>query len=60
MNMNIQTGGFFGLLWLIVVVYAVIKVVGSRASTGTKVLWTVLILVLPVLGVILWFLLGPK
>jgi len=58
--MNVQTGGFFGLLWLILVVYAIIKVVGSSASTGTKVLWTVLILVLPVLGVILWFLLGPK
>jgi hypothetical protein len=58
--MNVQTGGFFGLLWLILVVYAIIKVVGSGASTGTKVLWTVLILVLPVLGVILWFLLGPK
>jgi hypothetical protein len=60
MNMNIQTGGLFGLLWLIAVVYAIIKVLGSRASTGTKVLWMVLILVLPVLGVILWFLLGPK
>jgi len=60
MNMNIQTGGLFGLLWLIAVVYAIIKVLGSSASTGTKVLWTVLILVLPVLGVILWFLLGPK
>ncbi len=58
--MNVHTGGIFGLLWLILVVYAIIKVVGSGASTGTKVLWTVLILVLPVLGVILWFLLGPK
>lgn len=58
--MNIHTGGFFGLLWLIAVVYAIVKVIDSRASTGTKVLWTVLILVLPVLGVILWFLLGPK
>ncbi len=35
MNMNVQTGGFFGLLWLIAVVYAIIKVLGSRASTGT-------------------------
>lgn len=58
--MNIEVSGFFGLLWLILVVYAIIKVVGSSATTGTKVLWTVLILLLPVLGVILWFLLGPK
>lgn len=58
--MNMQTSGIFGLLWFVLVVYAIIKVVGSRASTGTKVLWTVVILLLPVLGVILWFLLGPK
>lgn len=58
--MGVETGGFFGLLWLVLSVYAIIKVVGSRADTGTKVLWVVLILVLPLLGLLLWFLLGPK
>jgi len=57
---DIEVGGLFGLLLLIVMVWAIIRVIGSAASTGSKVLWVVLILVLPVLGLILWFLFGPK
>jgi hypothetical protein len=45
---------------LIIVIYAIVKVLGSSAGTGAKVLWVLLILVLPVIGVILWLLLGPK
>jgi hypothetical protein len=58
--MGIEVGGLLGLIILILDVYAIIKVVGSSASTGAKVLWVVLILLLPVLGLILWALLGPK
>lgn len=58
--MGIEVGGLFGLLILIADVYAIVKTVQSPASTGTKVLWIVLILLLPILGLILWFLLGPK
>lgn len=58
--MGIEVGGIGGLLVLILDVWAIIRVVGSRASTGTKVLWTVVILLLPILGVILWFFFGPK
>lgn len=58
--MGIEVGGLFGLIILVLDVYAIVKVIGSAAGTGTKVLWVVLILLLPVLGVILWFLLGPK
>lgn len=31
-----------------------------HASTGMKVLWILLVVVLPLAGFILWFLLGPK
>jgi len=58
--MGIEVGGLFGLIVLIINVWAIIRVIGSTASTGKKVLWVVLILLLPVLGVILWFFLGPK
>lgn len=58
--MNIEVGGFFGLLLLICVVYAIIKTVQSRAGTGTKVIWVVVLLLLPFLGFVLWFLFGPK
>ncbi|MEJ2602012.1 MAG: PLD nuclease N-terminal domain-containing protein [Gammaproteobacteria bacterium] len=58
--MNVEVGGLFGLILLILDVYAIIKTIGSSASTGTKVLWVVVILILPLLGVILWALFGPK
>lgn len=58
--MDIQVGGVFGLLILVLDVYAIIKTIGSSASTGTKVLWVVVILLLPVLGFILWLIFGPK
>jgi hypothetical protein len=49
-----------GLAILIADVWAIVNIVQSRASTGKKVLWIVLVLVLPLLGLILWFLLGPR
>ncbi|SFQ17360.1 Phospholipase_D-nuclease N-terminal [Nitrosomonas cryotolerans] len=58
--MGIEVGGFFGLLLLILNVWAIIKIVQGSTSTESKVLWVVLILVLPLIGLILWFLLGPK
>jgi hypothetical protein len=56
----IEVGGFFGLLLLILVVYAIVKTVQSDASTLGKVIWVVLLLLLPLLGFILWLILGPK
>jgi len=58
--MGVEVGGILGLLILIADIYAIVKVVTSMASTGTKVLWVVVILLLPVIGLILWFFLGPK
>lgn len=58
--MGIEVGGLFGLIVLVLNVWAIIKVVSSSAGTGSKVFWVVLILLLPVLGVILWFFFGPK
>jgi Phospholipase_D-nuclease N-terminal len=58
--MNIEVGGLFGLILSILDVFAIVKTIGSGASTGTKVLWVVVILLLPLLGLILWWLMGPK
>jgi hypothetical protein len=53
-------GGILGLLVLIADVWALINIFQSSADTGKKVLWVVIILVLPILGFILWYFLGPK
>lgn len=58
--MGIEIGGIFGLIILIADIYAIVKTIGSSAGTGAKVLWVVVILVLPVVGFLLWLLLGPK
>jgi hypothetical protein len=56
----LEVGGLFGLIILVLNVYAIVKIVQSSASTGAKVLWIVVILLLPVLGLLLWLLFGPK
>lgn len=53
----------FSLLGLAVLVFdiiAIIDVFNSSKSAEKKALWVVLILVLPVVGMILYFLLGKK
>lgn len=52
--------GIVGFLILVLDVYAVVKVLGSTASAGAKTLWILLIFFLPVVGLILWALMGPK
>jgi hypothetical protein len=58
--MGFETGGLLGLILLIADVYAIVKTLQSAASTGAKVVWIVVILLLPVVGLIAWFLFGPK
>jgi succinate dehydrogenase/fumarate reductase cytochrome b subunit len=55
-----QYQGIGGLIVLIADVWAIVNIFQSGADTGRKVLWTVLVIVLPVLGFILWYFLGPK
>ncbi|MCL4201001.1 MAG: PLDc N-terminal domain-containing protein [Pirellulaceae bacterium] len=52
-------GGIFSLLWLLVVVWAIIRTAQSATSTLAKVLWILILLFFPCLGVLLWLLLGP-
>jgi len=58
--MGIEIGGLLGLIILVADVWAIVKTVGSSASTGGKVFWIVLILILPVLGLIIWLVAGPR
>jgi len=58
--MGIEVSGLLGLLILVGDIYALINIVQASVSTGNKVLWALLVLLLPVVGLILWFLLGPR
>lgn len=52
--------GIFGLLVLIANIYAIYQIITSGASTGAKVLWTLLVLILPIAGFIVWLIAGPR
>ena len=58
--MNFHVNGLWGLIVLVADIWAIVNIVQSGATTGAKVLWTVLVILLPVLGFIIWFFAGPK
>ena len=49
-----------GILVFVADVWAIMNIFQSRESTGTKALWIVLVLVLPVVGFLIWYFAGPK
>ncbi len=53
-------GGLWGLIVLVADVWAIVNIFQSGADTEKKVLWTVIVILLPVLGFILWYFMGPK
>ena len=53
-------GWLFALVILALDAWAIYKTIGSDASGGQKVFWSVLILVLPLLGLVIWSLAGPR
>lgn len=58
--MNLPFNGLWGILVLAADIWGIINVAQSSASNEKKALWIVLIVVLPVVGVILWYFLGPR
>jgi len=58
--MNVHYNGLWGLIVLAADIWAIVNIFQSSTTTGKKVLWTVLVIVLPVLGFIIWLMAGPK
>jgi len=52
--------GILGLIILIADIYAIYQVLTSNASTVAKLLWSLLIILLPVVGLIIWLIAGPR
>ncbi|PJI84483.1 phospholipase D-like protein [Yoonia maricola] len=55
-----EYAGLGGLILLALNIWAIISIFGSGVSTGSKVLWTLLVLVLPLIGFIIWLVAGPR
>ena len=56
----LEISGLGGLIILALDIWAIVSVVGSSVSTGRKVLWVLLIVILPILGFIIWLIAGPR
>ena len=58
--MGSMFNGILGLVILALDIRAILSVIKSNAETGIKVLWILLIVLLPVFGLIIWALMGPR
>ena len=48
-----------GILILVLDVWAIVSILGSGASGGSKLLWILGIVIFPVVGLVVWYLAGP-
>jgi hypothetical protein len=58
--MNMGFNGLWGLLVLAGDIWAIINIFQSAVSNEKKLLWILVVLLLPVLGLVLWYFLGPR
>jgi hypothetical protein len=56
---NIGYNGLWGLLILVGDIWAIVTIFQSSASNEKKLIWIVAVALLPLLGLILWYFLGP-
>jgi len=53
-------GALIGLAVLVLDIIAIVDALKSQPTTGKKALWVILVIVLPIVGMVLYFLLGKK
>ncbi|MCE8007436.1 PLD nuclease N-terminal domain-containing protein [Aestuariivita sp.] len=56
----VEIAGLGSLILMALNIWAFISIVTSGATTGSKVLWCLLVLILPLIGFIIWFVAGPR
>lgn len=52
--------GIGSLIILILDIWALISILGSSEPPTTKLIWALVVILLPVLGLLLWLFLGPR
>ncbi len=53
-------GGILGIIVLVLDIVAILDIVKSAKTTTQKLLWVLIVLVLPFVGMIAYFLIGKK
>ena len=58
--MNVGYHSLWGLLILAGDIWAIVNILQSAVSNEEKLLWIIAVVLLPLLGLILWYFLGPR
>lgn len=58
--MSFLGGGLVGLIILILDIIAIVEILQSGRAVAEKLLWILLVLLLPLIGVLIYFLIGRK
>ena len=53
-------GGIVGLLILICWIVAIVQILQSSLPSTNKLIWILVVIFLPIIGTILWFIIGRK
>ncbi|WBU63812.1 PLD nuclease N-terminal domain-containing protein [Paracoccus aerodenitrificans] len=59
MQFNMFTG-LFGLIIFALDVWAIAQIINSGAERTSKIIWVLVVAILPVVGLIAWYFAGPK
>ncbi len=58
--MGFEYGGILGLIILVADIWAIVQILQGGGSTGRKLLWVLIILLLPVIGLLVWLIAGRR
>ena len=53
-------GSVFGLIIFVLDIWAIASIINSGATGKSKVIWVLVVAILPVAGLIAWWIAGPK
>ena len=53
-------GSVFGLIIFALDVWAIASIINSGATRNSKIIWVLVVAILPVVGLIAWWFAGPK
>jgi len=57
-DMGFEYSGILGIIILVLDIWAILQIIKGGGSTGSKLLWILIILLLPVVGLLIWLVAG--
>lgn len=56
--MGFEYSGILGIIILVLDIWVILQIIKGGGSTATKLVWILVILLLPVIGLLIWLLAG--